>query len=1020
MAPFMLEEGEVADTAQHDTPGHDVPSGFMQDTNTTEGGVSDRPDAAWHLSRLMIGDEHVTGAGCGGEQQQQEAGLGRGLGLGLGPRCFAFADKRGKYSKRSKHSKHGHHQPQGQEQQQQQQQQQQLTRQDHRQKVLPPQPAPPRALADSHGPTADDVPMADHDTRAPRDDRGPYGGRGGGGGGGGGGGFNRKRRYNREDDDYERRDRPQRRRYNDEPPPGTRLRRQLTAVAESPMRNPEDEVVEIAKLVTENYDDSYVRETFHDLTLQLVTEQPFKIPFVAAVVLYANNDKPELTQQVLSRAAAFAQEHLDAGNWRTFKLLLRFLACLQGLYSDDGVFPVLDELFNRAVDLQTASSEDAVGLELVKIILFTIPYALASSATNLEQKAAELLEKTDIVASTPHALEALVDPYPAAEDGQDKAMACKSVINVLQGQLQNESSAGWKLACIPRLFKAADVTMAGTEQNGDGDGDGDGDDQAQAEGAAKITQKHAFPALTVPSPVNQGPKALFPELYFSLFADQDIESVPPTSDVAASLLRDAIVDTINILDYNRNAAAKFLIDLDCYWAQGTFVKRATPFDKLRDVPEGRSTWKPEDMIVDAVFSQLLQLPTPEHKHVYYHSVITESCKIAPAAVAPSLGRAIRFLYRNVSVMDLELAYRYMDWFAHHLSNFEFRWKWTEWTDEIDQSDLQPKKAFIIGALDKEIRLSFAKRIRETLPEPYAPLISDDKMKDNPDFKYNNDQTPYAEQAKEVHAMLRKKASEDDIQKVLDTIQALASQHGVEDPLVPSTDAYMTAVCNIGSKSLSHVLYCIERCKERLLAIGPQSEPARRQIITSVVDYWAAHPGTAVNIIDKLLNYTIITPMSVIEWALHDNLHHGRALAQTHIYEMVAATMGKVSNRMRQIVRARSDGKLAPEQLALLDETLVRERQSMRDLFAVIVDVVAGVAAASNDEMIERFDGDSKDQTLVQQWGARWATVWRRKAAVEEAVVGEAAIEAGDAARKAEDERVGASNGDADNDTVLEG
>lgn len=79
---------------------------------------------------------------------------------------------------------------------------------------------------------------------------------------------------------------------------------------------------------------------------------------MAAVVLYANNTKPELTQQVLSRTASYAQEHLEAGNWRTFKLLLRFLACLQGLYSDDGVFSVLEELFNRAVDLQTASSED--------------------------------------------------------------------------------------------------------------------------------------------------------------------------------------------------------------------------------------------------------------------------------------------------------------------------------------------------------------------------------------------------------------------------------------------------------------------------------------------------------------------------------------------------------------------------------------------------------------------------------------------------------------------------------------
>lgn len=150
------------------------------------------------------------------------------------------------------------------------------------------------------------------------------------------------------------------------------------------------------------------------------------------------------------------------------------------------------------------------------------------------------------------------------------------------------------------------------------------------------------------------------------------------TDISSSVIRDVLVDVINVLDFNRNATAKFLTDIDCYFSPDTFVKRATPFDKLKAAVGNGPTWKPEDVAVDAVFSQLFQLPTPEHKLVYYHSVLTELCKIAPAAVAPSLGRAIRFLYRNIDVMDLELGYRFMDWFAHHLSNFGFTWKWTEW------------------------------------------------------------------------------------------------------------------------------------------------------------------------------------------------------------------------------------------------------------------------------------------------------------------------------------------------------
>jgi nuclear cap-binding protein subunit 1 len=296
--------------------------------------------------------------------------------------------------------------------------------------------------------------------------------------------------------------------------------------------------------------------------------------------------------------------------------------------------------------------------------------ATEEQTAELGAKVAELLEKTDIIASTSSALEALVDPYPVPEEQQDKTpMTCASVISLLQAQLVNEQSTEWKLTCIPRVFHSVPKPSAqqdGVEEDGNSDGN------------AGSPAKLQFPTIEVPGEINAGTKPLLPEIYFSLFADQDIESVPSTSHIAASLLRDAVVDTINILDFNRNIVAKFLNEIDCFWAKDTFVKRSTTFDKLRELQEGRPTWKPEDVIIDAVFSQIFQLPQPEHRLVYYHSLITESCKISPAAIAPSLGRAIRFLFRNIDAMDMELSYRFMDWFAHHLSNFEFRWKWTEW------------------------------------------------------------------------------------------------------------------------------------------------------------------------------------------------------------------------------------------------------------------------------------------------------------------------------------------------------
>ncbi|RFU25990.1 hypothetical protein B7463_g10356, partial [Scytalidium lignicola] len=786
--------------------------------------------------------------------------------------------------------------------------------------------------------------MADYDSR-------PHGGRGGYN--------NRKRRY-RDEDDYDRR--PQRRRY-EEPFP-VKIRKQLLAIAESPLRRVEDEILSIGKTVAENYDDLELRNSFYELALQLVVEQPFKTPFVAAVVLVINTVKPEMVDDLLAKAAEETTSAVANGDWRGVKLYLKFLGSLQGLLEGDGVFSVLQDLFTKAVELQTENNDDTIGIELVKIILFTVPYIMASSATDAQQKAAGMIDNTDIIASEPHVLQALVDPYPD-HGKEDAAVAPPSILSLLQKQLQAEASSGWELTCLPRPWKLLF-----------------GPDEADA---LLTAPKHALPPITIPDALIVGLRPLFPEIYFSVYGNQEVETVPPSTDIASSLLRDALVDTINILDFNRVAAARFLIDLDCFFSPGTFVKRATPFDRLRGLDGDRSTWKPEDVAVDAVFSQLFQLPSAEHKLVYYHSVLTEACKIAPAAIAPSLGRAIRYLYRNIDTMDLELNYRFLDWFSHHLSNFGFTWKWTEWVDDVELSNLDPRKAFICGALDKEIRLSFAQRIKGTLPQPYQPLISEEKEKDTPDFKYDNDDTPFAPEGREIMQLLRKKAPEDQIQPIIESISTQALSLKL-DPLVASTDVYLTAICYIGSKSLSHVLSCIERCKDRLLAIGPASPVARRQIITSVMDYWKDQPGIGVNIVDKLLNYTILTPVSVIEWALTEKSH---LLAESWVYEMVSSTIGKVTGRLRQVVMAKNVPGLLPEQKAVLEDTIQRERVAMKDLFTLMEDNLSSWANGSKDQAIEAGDGDTEDEAMILRWGKRWLRVFKRKFAMEEAWILEA-------------------------------
>lgn len=263
--------------------------------------------------------------------------------------------------------------------------------------------------------------------------------------------------------------------------------------------------------------------------------------------------------------------------------------------------------------------------------------------------------------------------------------------------------------------------------------------------------------------------------------------------------------------------------------------------------------------------------------------------------------------------------------------------------------------------------------------------------------------PFSQEGKELATLLKRKAPDEEKRKELDLeIQAVIERIHSQaidanlDPLVTSTDVFTTAVLFVGSKSLSHVLAAIERNKDRLLAAGATSELARAQIITAVMDFWSAHPGVAKQIIEKLLNYGIVNPIAVVQWALgvFAGKTKGEALARSYIYELIFDTVAKVTNRVRQVVNTSSSSPAgAGAEDVDMDETREAEVKAMRELFRVLEDGLEAWAAGSKDELLEEGDSDDAAREerhgLVKRWGQRWLRVVRRRAAIEEAFLIEA-------------------------------
>jgi nuclear cap-binding protein subunit 1 len=136
------------------------------------------------------------------------------------------------------------------------------------------------------------------------------------------------------------------------------------------------------------------------LTGDSIVEQPFKIPFIAAVAFYGNEVKPEITIEAMKRVGDRAQEALNAGEWKEFKLLLRFFACLQWLYEDDGVFTFLAQLFDTVVDLQSANDNDVRYFDDIANVCTNIVRSLVLSLSRLSFSLSPMLLLPEEVAST--------------------------------------------------------------------------------------------------------------------------------------------------------------------------------------------------------------------------------------------------------------------------------------------------------------------------------------------------------------------------------------------------------------------------------------------------------------------------------------------------------------------------------------------------------------------------------------------------------------------------------------------
>jgi nuclear cap-binding protein subunit 1 len=187
--------------------------------------------------------------------------------------------------------------------------------------------------------------------------------------------------------------------------------------------------------------------------------------------------------------------------------------------------------------------------------------------------------------------------------------------------------------------------------------------------------------------------------------DASLSQVAPMHHPGRFVLEELIQDTIELYSLNHTEACKLLLSLPSFLSQ-----------------DFTQTYNIHQSIVEVLFMQMLSLPRPREKLVYYSTLLMDLCKGALDKIPSAMGRSLTLMFKRLDTpnegMDVECIQRLCVWFSHHLSNFGFSWKWKEWVPAIQGEVTSGPFIFVRELLQKCLRLSYYDRIKSVLPESF--------------------------------------------------------------------------------------------------------------------------------------------------------------------------------------------------------------------------------------------------------------------------------------------------------------
>lgn len=633
-----------------------------------------------------------------------------------------------------------------------------------------------------------------------------------------------------------------------------------------------------------------------EFLLQCAEQLPHKIPFFGVLIGLINLENEDFAKGIVDTTQANLQDALHNENRDRIRILLRFLCGLMcsKVVLPNSIIETYETLLSAAATILDEETGSPSWQPRADFYVYCILASLPWGGPELFEQVPDEFERVLVGIQSYISIRSHFDDiaFSVFETDEGNSPNKKDFMEDLWERIQVLSRNGWRVKSVPKPHLSFEAQLV-------------------------AGKSHRFPPISCPPPtlsqssseILKGQEKHEADLKYPqrlrrlhIFPANKAESMQP---VDRFVVEECILDVLLFFNGCRKECAFCLVSLP------------VPF-------------RYEYLMAETIFSQLLLLPNPPFRPIYYTLVIIDLCKALPAAFPAVVVGAVHALFDRISNMDMECRTRLILWFSHHLSNFQFIWPWQEWAYVKGLPKWAPQRVFVQEVLEREIRLSYFDKIKQSI-EDAAELEELLPPKAGPNFRYHSDESKESTEghrlSKELVGMVRGRKTTRDI--ILWVEEQIVPANGAKFAL----DVVSQTLLDIGSKSFTHLITVLERYGQIISKLCPDEE-MQLLLMDEVSAYWKNSTQMTAIAIDRMMGYRLISNLAIVKWVFSptnvDQFHVSDRPWEI-LRNAVSKTYNRISDLRKEIQSLRKSLQVAKE----VSSKAIKELEEAKSILEIV-------------------------------------------------------------------------------------